>query len=407
MKKKPKISTRGNLAPYSPIRKLSPYAEEAKRRGTTVFHLNIGQPDFKVPKTIQEEIRKHANIDFLPYAGSQGSKELIDSWQEYYKDINVKVSFDEIIITYGASEALIFAMAAVCDPQEELIVFEPFYANYNGFANLVSAKIKSIPLDITHGYHLPPKDEIIKKITNKTKAICIINPNNPTGTVFNENELLSIIEIAQKYNLFIIADETYYGICFDGVKMKSILQVADNSTRERIIVVDSVSKRLNVCGARVGAIVSPNKEVISAVMRFAQERLAVATIEQEIVASELKNSLPYVKNITADYQKRRDVLIKTLEQELDIVIHKPEGAFYIMLKLPFLGAEKFAKWLLEKYSFNKQTVMVAPGSGFYNTPSLGDDEIRLAYVLKPKELKNAAIILARAIKEYQKSVVDR
>lgn len=400
MKNKPIISDRGNLAPYSPIRKLSSYAEGAKNRGIKIFHLNIGQPDFEIPAKIRQEIKKRAKIKYLPYSNSQGSKELIDSWLDYYKNINVIVVPEDIVITYGASEALIFAMAAVCDPLDELIVFEPFYANYNGFANLVSAKIKSVPLDINNGYHLPPEKEIVKQITKKTKAICIINPNNPSGTVFSEKELLSIINVAKKHNLFIIADETYYGICFDGVKMKGILEIAKGLDRDRIIVVDSVSKRLNVCGARVGALVSTNKEIISAVLRFAQERLAVATFEQEIVASELKDSLPYVKQITADYQIRRDVLIKTLERELDIKIHKPEGAFYIMLKLPFRDSDNFAKWLLEDFSLNKETVMVAPGSGFYNLAGYGEDEIRLAYVLKPKELKKAAIILAQAILEY-------
>lgn len=388
------------MAPFSPIRKLSSYAEEAKKRNIKVFHLNIGQPDFNIPKTIRREIESHANIKYLPYSNSQGSKNLIDSWLKYYRDINVALAPEDIIATYGASEALIFAMATVCDPQDELIVFEPFYANYNGFANLVSAKIKSVPLDISNGYHLPTEKEIAKKITNKTKAICIINPNNPTGTVFDEKELLLIIKIAKKYNLFIIADETYNGICFDNTKMKSILEVAYKDDRENIIIVDSVSKRLNVCGARVGALISNNKEVMSAVMRFAQERLAIATLEQELVASQLKNSLPYVKKIASDYQTRRDIIIDVLQKELQVKIHKPEGAFYIMLKLPFCGSDDFAKWLLEDFSINKETVMVAPGSGFYNTPRLGEDEIRLAYVLKPKDLEKAAIILSKAIKQY-------
>lgn len=407
MKNKHTISNRGNKAPFSPIRKLSPYAEEAKKRGIKIFHLNIGQPDFKIPDKIRLEIKNRSNLDFLPYSNSQGLKELIESWQRYYQKINVKVSSNDIIITYGASEALIFAMATVCDPGEELIVFEPFYANYNGFANLVSVNIKSVPLDIANGYHLPKRGEIIKKITPKTRAICIINPNNPTGTVFSEDELLQIIDIAKEHNLFIIADETYYGICFDGTKSKSILEITSKKEREQIIVVDSVSKRLNVCGARVGALVSQNKDVLSAVMRFAQERLAVATFEQEIVASQLKNSLSYVSTISAEYQNRRDALTEVLEHELNIKIHKPQGAFYIMLKLPFGGSDDFAKWLLEEFSLDNQTVMVAPGSGFYNTPGLGDDEVRLAYVLKPNELKSAANILAKAIKEYCKIIARK
>lgn len=396
MRNKLNISKRGNFAPFSPIRKLSSYAEGAKNRGIKIFHLNIGQPDFEIPAKIRQEIKNRVKIKYLPYSNSQGSKELIDSWLSYYKDINVQIAAEDVIITYGASEALIFAMAAVCDPLDELIVFEPFYANYNGFANLVSAKIKSVTLNINDGYHLPPEKVIVEKITKRTKAICIINPNNPSGTVFSEKELLLIIGIAKKHNLFIIADETYYGICFDGVEMKSILEIADVHDRDRIIVVDSVSKRLNVCGARVGALVSTNKEIISAVLRFAQERLAVATFEQEIVVSQLKDSLPYIQTIASEYQTRRDTLIHVLEQKLSIRIHKPEGAFYIMLKLPFCDSDNFAKWLLEEFSLNKETVMVAPGSGFYNMAGLGEDEIRLAYVLKPKELKKSSYNISQS-----------
>lgn len=399
-----KISQRGELAPHSPIRKLVPFANQTKQKGINIFHLNIGQPDFHIPPKIRSEIIKHSSLDYLPYANSQGVDSLLRAWQKFYQDINISINTSDIVITYGASEALIFAFATVCDPKDELVVFEPFYANYNGFANLISAKIKSIPLAASNGYHLPDKADIIKQINSKTKAICLINPNNPTGTVFTRKELRTVLDIAIEHNLFLIADETYYGICFDHNKSESILNIAKKNEKQHIIIVDSVSKRLNMCGARVGALISLNPDIISTVMRFAQERLAVATLDQQIISSQMKNSLPYINKLAAEYQKRRDALISTLTQELKVKIHIPEGAFYIMLKLPFSDADNFAKWLLTDFSYQNETVMVAPGSGFYNSPDLGHDEIRLAYVLKPSDLKKAARLLARAIIEYQKNI---
>lgn len=400
MQNKFTISRRGNLAPYSPIRKLMPFADKAKAEGVKIYHLNIGQPDFEVPELVKFAIKKYSDLTYLPYSHSQGYADLIQSWQNYLKDIRISgIKPSDILITTGASEALIFAVAAICDPGEELLVFEPFYANYQGFANLVSAKVIPVTLDKNNGYHLPPETEITAKITKKTRGVLFANPNNPTGTVFDRKELELIFKIAKEYNLFLISDETYFGLTFDNRKSISFYHIAKGEDRDRIVLIDSLSKRLNVCGARVGAIISTNKDFMSAVLRFAQERLAVATLDQMITSEALADSIGYVKKIAKEYQKRRDSFIGTLEKEMSTKIHYPEGAFYTMLKLPIKNADDFAKWLLTDFRYNNETVMVAPGSGFYASGG-GQDEVRVAYVLKVSELKKAAKLLALAVKEY-------
>jgi len=402
--RKTSISCRGEKAPFSPIRKLTPFADQAKKEGVKVYHLNIGQPDFLLPSAIAKELKKNSDCPYLPYAPSQGMPELLKSWSSYYKSLGLQMIPDEIVITTGGSEGLIYTFAAICDPNDEIIVFEPFYANYNGFANLVSAKIVPVELDPENGYHLPSKEMIASKITEKTKAIIITSPNNPTGTVYSDQELRMIMDIAKESDLFIISDEAYFGISFGKEDAKNILQIADNTEHDRIIMIDSVSKRLNVCGARIGAIASKNKLFMSAINRFAQERLSVATLDQLIVCKALANCKNYVKKIAKNYQSRRDALLSTLEKELNIKMHYPEGAFYAMLKLPFHNADNFAKWLLSDFRYQNETVMVAPGSGFYATEGLGENEIRLAYVLNRSDLKKAAKILAKAILEYSKKI---
>jgi len=397
-----KISKRGELAPDSPIRKLTRFAEEAKKEGIKIYHLNIGQPDLKVPSRIRTEIRKVSNIDYLPYTNSQGTKETLLSYSKYFHDIKVNYSPKEILITFGASEALIFAIAAICDPEDEIIAFEPFYANYLGFANLVSAKIIPVQLDAQENFHLPSQNKIVGKITDRTKAILFTNPNNPTGTVFRKYELQTILDIAKKYRLFIISDETYHGVSFK-TKAISFMHLAKDLEQQQIIIIDSLSKRYNVCGARIGAIASKNLEIMSAVNRFAQERLSVGFIDQKIVTLELQNSLGDVKKITKIYQARRDAFLKTLEGELNIKTLYPEGAFYAMIKLPIKDSDEFAKWLLTNFRYKNETVMVAPGSGFYASPGKGKDEIRIAYVLGEEELKKAAKLLAIAVKQYNNS----
>lgn len=398
---KPQISKRAESAPDSPIRKLTPLADAAKKRGIKVYHLNIGQPDFNVPPLVAKEMKKLADLDYLPYTNSRGTNELILAWQKYYSDIGVKVDESCINITTGGSEALVMAIAAVTDAGDEIIAFEPYYANYNGFANLIAVKVVPVALDAKCGYHLRSEGDIEAKITNKTRALVFTNPNNPTGTVFTADEIKLILKIAKKYNLFIIADETYYGLTFDGRKSYSVLNFAGDKERDRVIITDSVSKRFNMCGARIGALISPNKEVMRVVVRFAQERLSVATIDQQIVVSQVKNSLPYTYKIAREYQKRRDAFINTLLDKIKLDICQPEGAFYTMLPLPVDDADKFASWMLTDFDLGGETVMVAPGAGFYGTPGLGKREIRVAYVLKEDDLKKAAVILAAAIKKYQ------
>jgi aspartate aminotransferase len=395
------ISKRGELAPFSPIRKLTPYADKAKAEGVKVFHLNIGQPDFKIPEEMASRLKELSSTDYVPYAHSQGLKELINAWQKYLASVNIDVNPENILITTGGSEALILVACALCDPGDEILVFEPFYANYNGFANIASAKVVPVALDDKNGYHLPADEEIESKITSRTKAIFFTSPNNPSGTVFTEAEVTRLLEIASKHDLFLVCDQAYHGIAFDGVPNISAFELAGDD-KDRIVIVDSLSKRLNVCGARIGAIISTNKDVMSAVNRFAQERLSVATLDQEMVIPALSDCGEYIKMITGEYQKRRDAFIGTLEKELNMKIHYPEGAFYTMVKLPVKDAETFAQWMLEKFRFENQTVMVAPGPGFYATPGKGANEIRVAYVLNVDESIKAAKILALAVKEYQK-----
>lgn len=398
-----KISKRGQLAPFSPIRKLTPFADKAKAEGVKVYHLNIGQPDLKMPKEICQELKKLVNTDYLPYANSQGLKENIEAWQKYYADSGISIETDEIVVTSGGSEGLIFVVATIADADEEIIVFEPFYANYNGYINLAWTKPVAVALDDQNGYHLPADSEIEKKIGPKTRAILFTNPNNPTGTVFSKEEIERLIKIAIKHDLFIISDEVYKGISFKGHDSLSVLDLIPKEEIDRVVIIDSLSKRLNVCGARVGAVISKNKELMSAMNRFAQERLSVATLDQQMVIPALRDCLPYIQEIATEYEKRRDAFIGTLEKELDIKIHYPEGAFYTMVKLPVKDSEDFAKWLLEEFRYDNSTVMVAPGPGFYATPGKGLNEVRVAYVLNVDELIKAAKVLAQGVKEYQKS----
>lgn len=397
-----KISTRGKLAPASPIRKLSFLAEKAKKEGTKVYHLNIGQPDLSAPDDLSLGLKKVSGSNYLPYDQSKGSKELISNWVKYLKFSRINISEEDILITTGGSEGIMMALATTTNPGDEVIVFEPFYANYLGFANLISAKVVPVALERKTGYHLPTEEEIVKKITKKTKAIILNNPNNPTGTVFTEDELKLILKIAKKYDLFIISDEAYDGICFDGNASTSIFSIAQEVEKQRIIIADSLSKKFNVCGARIGALISVNKEVMEAFNRFSQQRLSVATIDQIITAPLLLKGKKYISEIAKKYETRRDRFISELETGLDVKIHYPEGAFYTMVTLPIKDTDHFAKWLLTDFRANNETVMVAPGSGFYATLGKGKDEIRVAFVLNSTNLKKAAKLLAEGVKQYLK-----
>ncbi|MFA5051071.1 MAG: pyridoxal phosphate-dependent aminotransferase [Patescibacteria group bacterium] len=395
----PKISKRAQIIPYSPMRKFLPYAEAAKRKGIKIYHLNIGQPDLEMPSLVYQEIRNFKE-KILPYGRSQGEIEFIQAWQKYFKNYQINFSQDEIIITAGGSEAIIFAMTAVCDPGEEIIVFEPLYANYNGFACLADVKLKPISCSVKNGFRLPKKQEIEKKISPKTKAILICNPNNPTGTVYTKTEIQMLVDLAKKHHLFILSDEVYREFIYTNQKHQSIAYFP--KIKNQAILLDSVSKRFNACGARIGCLCSKNKEINEAVLKFTQARLSPPYLEQKFLLPILNNSKFYLKKVVNEYKKRREVIIEVLSEIPGVEFKEPEGAFYIIAKLPVDDADKFAKWLLTDFNYQRKTIMIAPGSGFYATEGLGKKEIRIAWILNRKDLAAAMDILKRGLEEYRK-----
>ncbi|NQV13407.1 MAG: pyridoxal phosphate-dependent aminotransferase [Parcubacteria group bacterium] len=396
----PKISTRASSAQSSPLRKLIPYADAAKAKGTKVYHLNIGQPDLETPAEILEAIKNY-DEKTVEYAPSTGILACNQAWEKYYQDNDIDLKAEEIIVTSGGSEAIAFAMSIVADPHEEVIAFEPFYTNYNGFASLVGCKVVPVKTNVEDGFRLPSKEDIEAKITDKTKAIIICTPNNPTGTVYTKEEMQRLVDIAQEKDLFILSDETYREFNLDGdgrtVSMMDFPEVAD-----RVIVQDSISKRFSSCGLRIGCLASKNKEVIACALKFGQARLSVATVNQVAAIPALENSAQLVPPVVEEYRKRRDVVHKALQKMDGVTCLKPEGAFYAFPRLPIDDSEDFAKWILEKYENNGETVMIAPAPGFYATPGLGKNEIRIAYVLNCDDLKKAMDLLADALKKYQK-----
>lgn len=401
--KKLAIGKRGQEAVASPIGKLIPFATAAKEKGRTIYHLNIGDPDFLLPDAIKEELQHIAStIDRLPYPPFRGETPLLDAWRLYYEQIGLpNITQQDLLVTSGASDALLLSLAAILDPDDEILVFEPFFAPYTIYAQFISNKLIPITLDKDNGYHLPSKEMIVSKITNKTKVILFTNPNNPTGTVFTRSELETIRDIAFEHNLFILSDETYRGMVFDNKESLSMLHVAKEKHLDTIIVADSVSKRLNVCGARMGVILSKNAEFMGAAFRFLQGRPYAALLEEKIITPMLRNSLPYIQNLTKQYQSRRDIFVTTLEEELAMEIPKPEGAFYAMVPLPIKDTDDFAKWLLTDFQENNETVMVSPGAGFYATEGKGKNEVRVAYVTNETSLQRAAQLLARGVKKYK------
>jgi len=393
------ISQRALQTQVSPIRKLNPLALAAEKRGIAVIKLNIGQPDLPAPPAFLKEIKK---IPFknVAYAPSQGLRPAIKAWQIYLKNIGLNFSEEEIMITTAGSESLIFAMATIADPGEEILIFEPFYTNYNGFASLISVKLVPIKTKIEAGFHLPSKQEIEKKITPKTRGILICNPNNPTGTVYTKKELAILAKIAKKHHLFLINDEVYREFVFGGKKHYSLFNFKE--IEKNIILCDSVSKRFNLCGARVGCLASKNKAVTENVLKFAQARLSSPTLEQLAVIPLLKNSRPYTRKLIKEYEKRRKTIETGLKNIPGITYHFPEGAFYLIIKLPIKDSEHFCRWLLEKFQYKKTTVMLAPASGFYATPGLGKNEVRIAFVYRPEILKKGLEILKIALEKYKK-----
>ena len=395
----PSISTKGNLMPESPIRKLVPYAEKAKQRGIKVFHLNIGQPDIETPKNAINAV-KNADIKILAYSKSEGDLILREKISEYYKTFNVLVSSSEIIVTSGASEALLFSIGSIMDPNDEIIIPEPFYANYNGFSIANGVKIVPIFSSIDDNFSLPNIEEFENLITDKTKAILICNPNNPTGYVYSKEELKRLIKIVKKHNLFLIVDEVYREFTYDGISHTSIMEFDEIS--ENAIVIDSVSKRYSMCGARIGCIISKNKEFLNTAMKFAQARLSPPSLAQIASTAALDTGKDYFEKIIEEYNKRRVVLIKGLKDIPGVKVSEPKGAFYCVAELPVDDSEDFAKWLLESYNLNKKTIMIAPAGGFYSTPNTGNKQVRIAYVLNENDLKDSIEILKKGLIEYSK-----
>ncbi|MBN1755894.1 pyridoxal phosphate-dependent aminotransferase [bacterium] len=393
------ISNRALNTPASPIRKLVPLSMETKKRGIQVFHLNIGQPDIDTPVPFWNAVHSYPH-PVLKYGNSEGMPEFIDWLIKYYESINIKVARDELMVTMGGSEAVIFAVLATSNPGENYIAFEPYYTNYNGYSAMGSVEIRPVTMYPEDGYRPPSKEEIVKKIDDKTTGIIVISPNNPTGTVFTREEMEMIGEIAREHNLFIISDEVYREFLYEG-EHTSVLDL--KGVEDRAILIDSMSKRFSICGARIGCMVCRNKELIKACIRFGQARLCAPTIEQYATKALLEWVEPsYYEEMRAEYKKRRDIAIEELLKIQGVTCKTPSGAFYIMAKFPINDIEDFAQWMLTDFAVDNQTTMIAPGPGFYGTKGLGNSEARIAYVLKEENLRKAIKILAQGIETYNR-----
>ena len=391
------LSNRALNIQASPIRKLVPLANAAKAAGKHVYHLNIGQPDIETPK---EMMKVYAEFDqkILAYGPSQGLEFYRKNLVEYYSRYDIELNEDEIIVTTAGSEACFFAMLAVCNSGDEIIIPEPFYTNYNGFAAWAGVKITPLTTNADNGFALPDNKQIEKLISNNTKAIMICNPGNPTGAVYNKDELLRLAELTKKHDIFLISDEVYREFVYDGDSHTSILSLPD--INDRAIVVDSISKRYSACGARIGCIITHNQLLLGALIKFAQARLCPPTLEQYAANACIDLQEEYFDGILTEYQSRRDLVFDALKKNDDVICVKPKGAFYIIAKLPVDDAEHFVKWLLTEYSVNNETVMVAPAAGFYATPGFGKNEIRIAYILNKSDLKKAMEIFSSGLIEY-------
>lgn len=394
----PAISKKGQLMPESPIRKLVPYAEQAYKQGKTVYHLNIGQPDIKTPEIALDAVKIHS-LDILAYTRSEGSEDYRKKIANYYQKNNIHVSHNDIIVTTGGSEALLFAFGSIMDSDDEIIIPEPFYANYNGFSTASNIKVVPVISKIEDNFALPAIEEFEKLITPKTKAILICNPGNPTGYLYSKEEIKKLAQIVKKYDLFLIADEVYREFVYDSIEFYSIMQ--EEGLEENAIMIDSVSKRYSMCGARIGYLVSKNKQVIKTALKFAQARLSPPTLAQIASEAALDTPQSYFDEVIHEYVNRRNTLIKELQKIDGVKVAKPNGAFYCIVELPIKSADHFAQWLLETYSLNGETVMVAPAAGFYSTPGVGLNQIRIAYVLNENSLIKAVNILKEALKVYK------
>lgn len=393
----PQISNRGTQMPASPIRRLVPYAEAAKKKGVTVYHLNIGQPDIETPENALDAIR---NLDkkVLEYSHSAGYESYRKGLAKYYKSVDIDISHEDIIVTTGGSEAIMFTFLSCLNPGDEVIVPEPFYTNYNGFAQATGVKVVSITSKIEEDFALPPVSELEKKITDKTKAIMICNPNNPTGYLYSREELEALKEMVLKHDLYLFADEVYREFAYDGHQHFSVMQL--KGIEDRVVMVDSVSKRYSECGIRIGALVTLNKDIIATALKFAQARLSPPGLGQIAAEASLETPKSYFKEVYDEYIDRRDLVVERLNKIEGVFTPKPKGAFYTVVKMPVDDADKFCQWLLEEFEYKNQTVMLAPASGFYSTPGSGKNEARLAYVLNKKDLENAVKVLEEAFKVY-------
>ncbi len=393
----PTISQRAKVMPASPIRKLVPYAEEAKRRGVHVYHLNIGQPDIPTPQGMLDAFRNH-EITVLAYGHSGGLWEYREGLAKYYQKFNINVTQEEILVTTAGSEAIIFAMLACMDPGDEILVPEPFYTNYQGFAVEAGVKVVPITCKAEEGFRLPPDEEIRARITPRTKAIMICNPNNPTGYVYSLEELNRVRALVLEHDLFFMSDEVYREFVYDGKPHHSVMHLP--GLEERAVLLDSISKRYSACGARVGCLVTKNKAILDTALRFGQARLCPPTMEQIAATAALETPPSYFDEVIGEYLARREAVFAGLAKIPGVLAQKPGGAFYTVVKLPVDDADTFCRWLLSDFHDNHETVMLAPAAGFYATPGLGKDEVRIAFVLNVKAMRRSMEILGRALQAY-------
>ena len=393
----PKISQKGQMMPSSPIRKLVPYSDAAKARGVHVYHLNIGQPDIETPKGAREAVRT-ADIPVIAYTHSAGNISYRKKLVEYYHSVGIDITPDEILITTGGSEGLLFAFNSCMDPGDEIIIPEPFYANYNGFAVTCGVVVKPIVSTIENGFALPSIEEFEKIITPKTKAIMICNPNNPTGYLYSKEEILKLGEIAKKHDLFLFADEVYREFCYDGVEHFSVMQLTDIA--QNVVLLDSVSKRYSACGVRTGALITHNKDVYNTAMKFAQARLSPPTYGQILGEAAVSTPKEYFDAVITDYVARRNTIVNGVNSIPGCFVPMPKGAFYCVARLPIDDSDRFCRWLLEDFNYNGETVMMAPATGFYSTPGKGKNEVRISYCLNVNDLAKAVKCLEEALKVY-------
>lgn len=393
----PTISHKAADMPASPIRKLVPFAETAKKKGTKIYHLNIGQPDIETPASFLDAV-KHADMKIVEYSHSAGNESYRKKLCGYYKEYNINLDHQDIIITCGGSEAIEIAMMTCFNPGDEIIIPEPFYANYNGFSKAADVTVKPIRSFIESGFALPPVAEFEKAITPKTRGIMICNPGNPTGYLYTRAELEALRDLVKKHDLFLLSDEVYREFCYDGKEYVSVMHLS--GIENNVVLLDSISKRYSACGARIGAMISRNKDVMAAAIKFAQARLSPPSYGQIGAEAALDTPKSYFEEVKKEYVARRDYVIEALNKMPGVFCPKPSGAFYCIAKLPIDNADKFCQWLLEEFNYNRQTVMLAPATGFYSTPGAGANEVRIAYVLKIDDLKNAMACLQEALKSY-------